>query len=215
MALIRSCRACVRCPGKMVDTGGVHVHNVTHTRWSYRSMTPTRTMILAEPHRSHSPSPPTRTVSGTLGRSACALCVRPPRGEDVRRHPAPRVDPAHPGEGLALGTVAIATRVVAQDLGATPGALRHGAAQGRRATRRDRLHRPPLLPREVIRGAIGLAVGTKAIGDFGSAPWASLGVGVVTPGTADEIVGHPCVNGTHEGRLDRPSACGSVRSSLR
>jgi hypothetical protein len=64
----------------------------------------------------------------------------------------------------------MATRVGPQDLGPTPVALRQVAPQGHRAPRLDGLHHPQLLTREAMRGAIGLAVGTKAIGDFGSPP---------------------------------------------
>jgi hypothetical protein len=98
----------------------------------------------------------------------------------------------------------MATRVGPQDLGPTPVALRQVAPQGHRAPRLDGLHHPQLLTREAMRGAIGLAVGTKAIGDFGSPPGAGLEVGVATPGTAEEIVGHQGVDGAHAGLLDHP-----------
>src|SRR5712692_4403926 len=116
-----------------------------------------------------------------------------------------RVDPAHPGEGLALGTVAIATRVVPHDLRSTLVALRYVASQGRRAARRDGLHHPQLLAGEAMGGARGLAVGTEDIGNFGSTPGAGLGVGVVTPGTTDALVGHQCVDGAHEVSLIAPA----------
>src|SRR5712691_2556662 len=135
---------------------------------------------------------------------------------EVSQLGATRVNPAQLRQGLALGTVAIATRVVPQDLRPTLVALRHVASQGRRATRLDRLHHPQLLPREAMRGAIGLAIGAEDIGDFESRPAAGLGVGVATTGTTglrmacDEIVGHWCVDGAHEGLLESPNVCGPV-----
>src|SRR6266849_9919350 len=72
-----------------------------------------------------------------------------------------------------------------------------------------------------MRGAIGLAVGTKDIGDFGSSPGAGLGVGVATYGTlvlpaADEQIGrHRGVDSAHEGLLDSPNPCGPVQSQPR
>ena len=132
-----------------------------------------------------------------------------------------RVDPADPGKGLTLGTVAIATRVVPHDLGPTLVALRHVAPQGRRATRLDGLHHPQLLPREAMCSAIGVAVGAKDIGDFGSGPGAGLGVGVAThgagglPAVDEQIGGHRGVDGAHEALLDRPNPCGPGRSQTR
>jgi len=70
-------------------------------------------------------------------------------------------------------------------------------------------------------GAIGLAVGTEDIGDFGSTPGAGLGVGVATPGTSvlrmacNEIGEHRYVDGAPEGLLESPNVGGPVRSPLR
>src|SRR5262249_6526796 len=105
--------------------------------------------------------------------------------------------------------------------GPTPVALRQVAPQGCCATRLDRLHDPQLLPREAMRGAIGLTVGTEDISDFGSRLGAGLGVGVVPPSTTglrmagEGIVGHRGVAGAQEGLLASPNVCDPVRSPLR
>ena len=52
------------------------------------------------------------------------------------------LDPTQLGQGLTLGTVAIATRVVAHDLGTAPVALRQVAPQGGGAAHLDGLHHP-------------------------------------------------------------------------
>jgi hypothetical protein len=140
---------------------------------------------------------------------------------DVSQLGATRLDPAQLGQGLALGTMAIATRVVPQDLGPTPVALRQVAPQGRGTARLDGLHHPQLLAREAMRGAIGLAVGTEDVGDLGSGLSARLGGAVATPGTTglrmtgDAIAGHQGVDGAHEGLLESPNVCDPVRAPLR
>ena len=84
------------------------------------------------------------------------------------------MDPAQLGQGLTLGTVTIATRVVAHDLSATPVALCQVAPQGGGAACLNGLHHPEMLTREAMCSAIGVAVGAEDIGDFGSGSWGVL-----------------------------------------
>src|SRR5215475_16062195 len=71
------------------------------------------------------------------------------------------------GQGLALGTMAITARMIADDHART--LVTHGslAAEGRRPTHLDRAHHPSLLACEGMRRAVRLAVGPNNIGQLG------------------------------------------------
>ena len=74
--------------------------------------------------------------------------------------------PAHFGEGLALGTVAVVARAIADDVGSTGITLRELAPQHRRAAGHDVLHHPALASREAMRLLVGVAIGTQDLRDL-------------------------------------------------
>jgi hypothetical protein len=74
--------------------------------------------------------------------------------------------PAHFGEGLALGTVAVVARAIADDVGSTGITLRELASQHRRAAGHDVLDHPALASREAMRLLVGVAIGTQDLRDL-------------------------------------------------
>jgi hypothetical protein len=88
-----------------------------------------------------------------------------------------RLDPSRLGQGLALGAVAIPTRMVAGLVGSAVVALQQVPAQSRGAALFDRAHHAELLPREGVGGPVRLPSGAENVRNLeGLASWSGSGV---------------------------------------
>ena len=88
-----------------------------------------------------------------------------------------RFDPPRLGQRLTLGAMAIAARMVPRLIGPTVVALQQVPAEGGSPALLERAHHPELLPRQSMRRAIRVPIGTENVGDFQRLPRA-LGRGV-------------------------------------
>ena len=102
---------------------------------------------------------------------------------DGKQLAEPRFDPAELGHGLALGTVPILARMIAEDLSVTVVTLRELTPQGRCTAGDDVLYHTALASGEAMGLLIDYAMGAQDVGDLHPLSCPVLGVRSGTHGS--------------------------------